>query len=180
MKHLNMVLNNPELVDADICEIGVYRGGTLDLIAKRVQEVGWKGVVRGFDTFTGLPTPTQEDLGVKSPHAKGDFADTSITKLVELLPPGVQLHQGRYPDDFLDLNLKLAFVHLDVDFHDEILQSLYEIDMTMCWGGIVVVDDYNWHRTPGVKTAVDSFLAGPTVSFKLFAKAENQVALRLA
>jgi hypothetical protein len=47
-----------------------------------------------------------------------------------------------------------------VDIHDSVLACLEFFYPRMTRGGVMLFDDYEWKDCPGVKKALDGFLAG--------------------
>ena len=58
---------------------------------------------------------------------------------------------NNYPDT-------ISFAHFDGDLYDSILDSFDKVYDKMCLGGIIVIDDYDWEVTPGVKKATEDYL----------------------
>ena len=61
--HLNAVADYNELIDGSILEFGVYRGGTINLLADKFKNQ----TLYGFDSFEGLP----EDWNMNDHPEKG-------------------------------------------------------------------------------------------------------------
>lgn len=137
-----------------MAEIGVYRGGTSLLITTADPE-------RCFfacDTFEGLPAPTP---GVDT-HSEGDFKDTAYESVRTLLPERVAVIQGVFPDKYIHRHMYtrgFSFVHIDVDLYQPTLDCLKFFYAGLVPGGALVVDDYGMPSCPGVKKAVDEFMA---------------------
>lgn len=144
-------LHHVEGVPGAVGEFGVYCGSTLRQLAKAAP--GRR--VYGFDTFEGLPAAMWSE---GEPHAVGDFADTSVDAVAAALVecPNVQLVQGEFPASARGLEGdRFAFVHLDFDFYESTRAALGWLLSRMSPGGVIVFDDYEWHRCPGVKRAID-------------------------
>jgi O-methyltransferase len=129
-------------------EVGVYKGGSLKVIAKCFRDQK----VFGFDTFEGLPRElwTEDEI-----HRPGDFNDTSLQSVRQYLSdcPNVTLIAGIFPESANrhDLQrIELAFVHIDTDFYLCVRDAFNWVWPRMVSGGIVVFDDYGWKRCPGV------------------------------
>jgi len=136
-------------------EVGVYKGGSLKVIA----ECFPNRVVYGFDTFGGLP---REHWQANESHSVGDFSDTSLVSVQSFLigNKNVRLLEGIFPKSAEEHGLneeKFAFVHIDVDFYLAVRASLEWIWPRMVSGGLVVFDDFGWHRCPGVARALAEF-----------------------
>jgi O-methyltransferase len=144
-----------EGVPGAVAECGVYCGSTLRMLAKAAPDRrAW-----GFDTFTGLPAAMWSAGEV---HQPGDFADTSFEAVRAALVdcPNVKLVRGEFPASTARVSLdgeRFAFIHLDFDFYESTRAALEWLVPRMSPGGVIVFDDYEWHRCPGVKRAIDEF-----------------------
>jgi O-methyltransferase len=121
-----------------VAECGVYRGGTLRLIARALPNK----TVWGFDTFVGMPDGAKEcDV-----HKGGAFGDTSYEQVSEFLKDlgNVHLVQGMFPDTFVQIppEEKFCLVHLDCDQYDSYKSALDFFLPRLVDGGFLVVDDY--------------------------------------
>lgn len=136
-------------------EVGVYRGGTALLIASNSSKR-----LHCVDTFDGLPEPL---FGVDL-HKAGEFA-ASYEDVKALLDPypNAFVHRGLFPHcltpDDLIRSPWFSFTYLDVDLYQSTKDCLEFFYHRMVRGGILVTDDYGWKDTPGVKLAVDDFMA---------------------
>jgi hypothetical protein len=129
-------------------EVGVYKGGSL----KALSDAYPSRIMYGFDTFEGLPIDYE---GRDEPHRSGDFADTSFEAVSKLFKETqVRLVPGVFPESAKDLTLKIAFAHLDMDFWRGTIDALAFIWPRMPKAGIIVFDDYNWHKCPGIAPVV--------------------------
>ena len=107
-----------------------------------------------FDTWEGLPEPTDADRG--SGFRNRDYV-ASMQETSKYLSgySGVHFYQGLFPataDRIRDL--KFSFVHLDVDLHVATVEGLEFFYPRMSRGGVIISHDY---YSPGVRTAVDEF-----------------------
>ncbi|HWL94746.1 MAG TPA: TylF/MycF/NovP-related O-methyltransferase, partial [Phycisphaerae bacterium] len=102
----------------DVAECGVYRGGTSLLLASALVEAGQRDrQLHLFDTFQGMPESADADA---STHKRGDFGDTSLSHVKELLKdyPFVTLNPGFIPQTLEAVkDKKFAMVHVDVDLY---------------------------------------------------------------
>ena len=160
LKYLIQMLRFTRHIPGSIIEVGVYQGGTLLRIA--TESESWGKTVIGYDTFKGLPAPESIDV-----LNKGEFSSDPDKILAEFkqheLP--VTLVGGLFPDSAIDMSL--SFCHLDVDLYRSTLDSLRYISKMLSPGGLVVVDDYDFSKCPGVKPAVEEILASDPSLTKL-------------
>ena len=90
-------------------------------------------------------------------HQPGDFADTSFKAVSAYVAqcPNVRLVRGEFPASADDAMDNFAFVHLDFDFYESTRAALEWLIPRMSPGGVILFDDYEWHRCPGVKRAIN-------------------------
>lgn len=148
-----MSVKNTEKIKGDIAEVGVYKGGTAEIIARA------KGnkKLHLFDTFEGLPKGTkyddEEDL------YKGRFR-TVFQEVKNSLKneKKIYFYQGLFPSTAKPIEKsRFSFVHLDVDLYNSTLDSLKFFYPRMSKGGIILSHDYA--NLPGVSKAFDEFFA---------------------
>jgi len=112
-----------------------------------------------FDTFSGMPYVNEAiDL-----HRVGDFKDTSLEAVKNLFSDisYAKFYPGRFPETSLPVqNNRFAFVYIDADIYQSVLDALMFFYPRMPKGGIMVFDDFMGKNTPGVKKALDEFLKG--------------------
>lgn len=142
-------------INGVMVEVGVYKGGTAATIASAAPAKH----LFAFDTFSGIPFHDDTIDG----HRAGDFSDTSIDEVRDNLKhiPNVSLHQGIFPDATGDVlkDLKVAFVHLDVDVYESNKRCLEFLYPKLLPGAIVVFDDWEWKQCHGIKKSIVEFLA---------------------
>lgn len=167
-----------------MAEVGVYKGGTALLIRKNTTRDLYL-----FDTFEGMPETEVIDSG----HNKGDFADTSLEKVKELLilnhPPGQTSHgptfinKGIFPETTKNLpsGQIFCFVHIDCDIYKSVKDSLEYFYPRMIKGGIICLDDVLEPGCPGAKKAFEEFMIGKPEEKGLWEQymvCQSQVAFR--
>lgn len=142
------------VINGDVAEVGVYKGGTAKLISKGFTGTG--KTVHLFDTFSGMP-PTNLD---KDFHKEGDFSDASFENIKEYLRDcnNIQFYKGLFPDTSAPIiNTRFCFVHIDADIYKSVLDCCKFFYSRIEKGGIMIFDDYGFLSCPGAKTAVDEF-----------------------
>lgn len=145
------LLQNANVLDGGIAEVGVYKGG----VAHWLNKYSEGKPVYLFDTFEGIPMKGEHDL-----HPVGDFGDTSFKAVKKYFEESenVKVIQGIFPDSarkFITDEDKFCFVHLDADQYESTINSLKFFYPKMVMYGVIVFDDYGW--LPGVNKAVDEF-----------------------
>lgn len=154
----------------DVCEFGVAQGETSALIANEIAASDKK--LHLFDSFEGLPKPTDKDqlkddifsLGSMDAYT-GTMAcadDLVRARLSTISFPEHRyvLHKG-FIDKVLeagrDLPKEVCFAYVDFDFYEPIKLALDFLHHVTPPGAVIVVDDYDFFST-GAKTAVDEFI----------------------
>lgn len=124
-------------------EVGVYQGGS----AQRLLEVARRQgrALYLYDTFTGIPMQGPDDH-----HPVGDFGDTDVRRIRELLPDAVVV-EGVFPESIVPMP-PVAFVHVDCDQYESIANTIRALRPLMMRGGMMLFDDYKC--LPGATRAV--------------------------
>jgi O-methyltransferase len=127
-------------------EVGVYKGGSAWWLLKKAREQDRE--LHLYDTFSGMPFSDPE---IDKEHGVGDFGDTKLADVQELLPDAI-FHVGVFPDTF-DVIGPIAFAHVDCDQYQSVHDCIDVLWPHMVSGGIMIFDDYE--HTTGAKLAVD-------------------------
>lgn len=137
-------------VPGAVAECGVYKGGTLRLMARFLPDK----TIYGFDTFNGMPVEAVRDF---DKHQAGDFGDTSLEEVTQFLAdlPNVVLIPGIFPATFSQVpaDEKFCIVHLDCDQYDSYNNALDFFMPRLSDGGYMIFDDYT--HCEGAKRAID-------------------------
>jgi O-methyltransferase len=162
----------------DVCEFGVAQGATSALLANEIRGTDKKLWL--FDSFEGLPRPTEKDkliddifnLGSMEAYAGQMACDVSMVK-GRLETVGFPLNRVEIVPGFIEKTINLpkvprsvAFAYVDFDFYEPILIALNYLNQTMPAGGHIVVDDYGWFSS-GAQTAVDEFVSANVNDYEL-------------
>lgn len=133
-------------------EVGVYRGGTAWYLAAIAQRQERPLLL--FDTFTGIP---DKHPMVDEQHNVGDFGDTDV-EAVKLAIPEASYFIGRFPDtvEGLTFALDIAFVHVDCDQYQAVLDCIDFFYPKLCDGGVMLFDDFS-HTNGGNQAVVERF-----------------------
>lgn len=154
-----------------ILEVGVYKGGGSYFLASLAKTMA-KGTVEQFavDTFEGH---SAKDLpqGKEGGHVPTQFNATGFEDVREYLSvfPSIKVLAGRIQDVVPQLGSReFDLIHLDVDIYEPTLFSLEQFGNSMQPGGIIVVDDYGFKTCPGVRKAVEEYIASNPSLFLRF------------
>jgi len=147
-----------------IIEIGVWRGGTGALMAKKAELCGIEEQIYLCDTFAGVVK-----AGINDPcYVGGEHADTSRATVEHLIGDiltlsNVVILSGVFPDDsqaYLDRReIRFRLCHIDVDVYQSARDIVNWIWEKLVIGGIVVYDDYGFNRCEGITTFVNEQLS---------------------
>ena len=149
-RNIYLAVISTEIIPGDIAEVGVYQGGSAKLIcaAKKGKHLHL------FDTFEGLPPPSQKDNSV---FHKAQFA-CSLEEVQRYLVKyeKVCFHKGIVPLSAKPVEKNcFSFVHLDVDLYKSTLDCLSFFYPRLSKGGVLISHDYP--LSLGVKRAFDEF-----------------------
>jgi len=140
----------------DLLEVGVWRGGTGCLMAKRCA-TNSSSIIFLCDTFSGVVKAGKED----SAYVGGEHADTSMETVTNLILQlgltNVKVLQGIFPDDTgIEISgRRFRLCHIDVDVYESAAQTFDWVWPRLVNGGIVVFDDYGFYSCGGVTRFVD-------------------------
>ena len=162
-------------VEGHYLEFGVYKGGTIKYLAKRVRD----RVVHGFDSFEGLP---EKWAGGASNGRKGTF---SLGGKLPWVPANVRLHKGLFGSTlptWLEQNPgPVAFLHVDCDLYSSTRCVLDLLGPRIVPGTVIVFDEYfnypNWQHHE--HRAFQEFVAARRVQYDYLAFARMQVAVKV-
>jgi O-methyltransferase len=141
-------------LEGDLCEVGVYKGGSALLLCEHNSPNSHMFLI---DTFCGLPQECTYD----NYHKQGDFGDTSVEHVMSILSGQSNftlLKQVFSEDVHLLVDRQFKLVHLDVDLYSSYISCLEFFHSRMVRGGYIVLDDYGASSCLGAKKATDEFV----------------------
>jgi O-methyltransferase len=155
-------INRSELPGA-IVECGVWNGGSSAMMASACSDTGVQRDFWLFDSFEGLPPPTEKDSPIERANYFRGWNKGSIISVEQVfhkldLPlDRVHFVKGWFEDTIPESAVpQIALLHIDADWYDSVtlvLNSLYE---RITPGGYVVFDDYKFWE--GCTRAAHDFL----------------------
>ena len=157
-----MILNfarHALLLDGDLAECGVCRGGTALLLARLLPATAPERHLFLFDSFEGLPRP---DLDHDNYYKAGDFSFEDVESIKEMLSffANFSMKKGWIPATFQGLEQKrFSFVHVDVDLYQPTIDICNFFYPRLVPGGVMLFDDYGFPSCRGEKDAADEFFA---------------------
>ena len=161
---------NQRSVPGDIVECGVYNGGSAAIMASLCQKSPVNRNVWLFDSFEGLPKPTDKDGNEALAYEGWCHGDLSKVKEVlrKLRIPESRVHivKGWFQDTFPNVEIpEIAILHIDADWYESVKLCLEKFYDRVLPGGYIVLDDYgDWE---GCRIATDEFLQKRALDVRL-------------
>ncbi len=139
-------------------EVGSYKGGTALHICNAMRNRD--SAFYCFDPFEdgGFERMAECDAAFHP----NDFRDTQYESVVRLLSskPNARAVRGFFPAAAEGIDLHdIAFGHIDVDIYDSTKKCLEFLAPRLSPRGVLLVDDVGHREAPGVRIALDEFLA---------------------
>ncbi len=163
---------NKDMIEGDIVECGIWRGGNL-FLAKKIQDTYYKDIKRslyGYDTFEGMPEPSTHDgLRVNKvyqefkrrnePWTKASLEDViSSSKKLFSNTDDLIFVKGKVENTLVEKNNlpeKISLLRLDTDFYESTKIELETFYPLLSKRGVLIIDDYG--DFPGCRKAVDEY-----------------------
>ena len=165
-------------IRGDFVECGVWRGGSVMLIAATLLQFGRHDrKIWLYDTFSGMTAPSADDTqsmsgrpatAILAEHAK--TADDPFWGIAPRFVVDTNLRTTGYPlsnveiieGDVLStipLNVpaEIALLRLDTDWYASTRHELEHLYPRVAYGGVVIVDDYGYWS--GARKATDEYFA---------------------
>jgi len=149
--------------DMAVAECGVFRGE----FAGYINEYFFDRTLYLFDTFKGFSSDDiSEEIDILAKEWASKSTDAlrlkSGSELIALLRcrnrDRVIVKKGQIPKSLLGCeNECFAFVNLDMDLYAPTLAALRFFAPRIVSGGVILLHDYYYQFTPGIKRAVDEF-----------------------
>ncbi|MBF8267522.1 MAG: macrocin-O-methyltransferase TylF [Dehalococcoidia bacterium] len=169
--HFAKLLEMVKDVEGDVVECGVGWGKSLAILGLLVKHSDMSRNLWGFDSFEGLPHPTDEDSPESSRYAKqrmfGEATERAVVTNLsavglddEFLQSRVSLVKGWFSETLPSYGgSTIALLHIDADLYESYKTTLENLWPKVAIGGIVAFDEYHLRMWPGAKKAVDEFFA---------------------
>jgi O-methyltransferase len=161
-------------IPGDMVECGVWRGGSMMLIAHALQHFGdTDRQLHLYDTFAGMTEPDDIDIDYDGQAMKPIWAQ--ITGQNQTMGFGGSEEQVRanmrltlYPERLMHFikgdvlqtlparaPARIALLRLDTDWYKSTLHELTHLYDLIVPHGVLIIDDYGWCR--GARQATDEF-----------------------
>jgi O-methyltransferase len=177
-----------------IVECGVWRGGSMQAVARTLLERSVTDRdLHLYDTFEGMPEPTDADRGMdgtpaaellaRSPRSARVWAEASLDDvqagMAETGYPEerIHYHAGKVEDTIPQGAPELiALLRLDTDWYASTRHELEHLYDRVPSGGVIIADDYaTWQ---GARQAVDEFLERTRARLLLVPIAAGRIAVK--
>jgi hypothetical protein len=164
-----------QAVAGDVVECGVWRGGSMQVVARTLLERGESDrALHLFDTFEGMPPPTVEDRRIGGPPASELLAGRAHTENIWAIadlddvragmartgypPARIHYHRGLVQETIpAQAPERIALLRLDTDWYASTRHELDHLYDRLVPGGVLIIDDYDYWE--GSRQATDEFLA---------------------
>jgi len=162
-------------IEGAIVECGVWRGGSMMAVGYTLTRLGdTSRKLYLFDTYEGMPRPTDEDVWVSGEKASAIFDRTKMGEdssdwcrspidevVANLKKTGYPAERMNFIKGKVEETIpgsapeKIALLRLDTDFYESTKHELEHLYPRLTPGGVLIVDDYgDWK---GSRKAVDEY-----------------------
>jgi len=165
-------------------ECGVWKGGSAAVMGLAIAHSGQRRDLHLFDSFEGLPEPTEKDGSAAKDYSGGRASGAllSVNKCREGLQPvqeflierlqfdeaRTHFHVGWFQNTLPQVAPKLkeiALLRLDGDWYESTKLCLEYLYPLLSPGGVVILDDYNgWE---GCRRATEEFRAAHQINSEI-------------
>jgi len=154
-----LVEQTQKLESGAYIEIGVWKGGSGALIAKRMDLCAIKETIYLCDTFKGVVKAGPNDPVYKGGE-HGDASEDNVIDLISSLKISTKIKvlKGVFPESTQHLVEPQAFrfCHIDVDVYNSAKDIVDWIFDKLVPGGVIVFDDYGHYSSEGIAAYVES------------------------
>ena len=170
-------------IEGDIVECGVWRGGSMMAVAQTLMKVAAARSLHLFDTFDGMPMPSERDMDVHGRPAAvmmaaADKATSEVWAVSSLdevrknmTSTGYDASRINYIPGRVEDTIprhapeQIALLRLDTDWYESTYHEMKHLFPRLSVGGVLIIDDYGHWR--GARQAVDQYLAETRVKLLL-------------
>ena len=163
-------------IPGDIVECGVWRGGSMMVIAQTLKQLGSTDrKLYLYDTFEGMSPPTEKDKLVKSGRSakamleqadkEADiwcYADqkdvANNLRLTGYPESNIVMVKGKVEDTIpATVPKEIGLLRLDTDWYESTRHELEQLYPLLATNGVLIIDDYGHWR--GSKDATDEYFS---------------------
>jgi hypothetical protein len=162
-------------VPGAIVECGVWKGGSMMIVARTLLSVNATRPLYLYDTFAGMSQPSEHD-GPNANyqwrrHQRDGFNAMCHSTLDEVRLnlshtgyPATEIHyvEGKVEDSIPDtIPEQIALLRLDTDWYESTRHELAHLYPRLAPGGVLIIDDYGMWK--GARRAVDEYFNGQPI-----------------
>lgn len=161
-------------IGGDFAECGVWRGGSMMLIALTLLRLGVRDrALWLYDTFSGMTAPQPDDIQTMSGRTaqdildedepSGPFRGVAPRTIVEQNLERVGYPKLRFVEGDVaatiphEVPAKIALLRLDTDWYASTRHELEHLYPRLTTGGVLIIDDYGYWS--GARKATDEYFA---------------------
>jgi hypothetical protein len=173
-------------IEGDIIDIGVYEGHSAILAITKLTELNHiNRNIYLYDTFEGMPVPSDEDGNViqdlyKLETKKTKWAYCSLASVSKQVNVNTSYDQNKIfyikgmVEDTLPINNhdKIAYLRLDTDYYSSTKAELEYLYPKLQSGGVLIVDDYK-SKFVGCTKAVDDYFEQNNINLSSIIRFNN-------
>ena len=158
-------------IKGSYCEFGVYKGDSVNHIAKKINQN-----IHAFDSFEGLPETWL------STHKKGHFGLEKMPHFEKNVIPHKGWFDKTLPQWVKENPENIAFLHVDCDLYSSTKTILTELDSKIVKGTIILFDEYFnypfWQHHE--YKAFQEFVAKNNVQYEYLCYSSNKFGAKVA
>jgi O-methyltransferase len=161
-------------IPGDIVECGVWRGGSMQAVALTLLEQGATDRhLHLFDTFEGMPPPTEKDRRYDDVAAERLLAtherDSTLWAIAGVDEVQAAMREVDYPPSLIHFHKglvehtipaqapdQISILRLDTDWYESTRHELEHLYDRLSPGGVLIIDDYGYWA--GARMATEAFL----------------------
>jgi predicted O-methyltransferase YrrM len=172
-----VVKNN---IPGALVECGVWRGGSAMVMALTLERLGVTDRdLYLYDTFEGMPAPTNKDLRASdnaaagvlleaNPQDEGLWCRAGLEEVrANVLSTGYPRERIHFVQGLVEQTLpaqapeRIALLRLDTDWYESTRHELEHLYPRLSSKGVLILDDYNFWK--GAKKATDEYFASQNI-----------------
>jgi O-methyltransferase len=181
-------------IPGSVVECGVWRGGSMHAVARTLDAAGdHSRDLYLFDTFEGMPPPTDRDLRLDGRSAQTLLDSSTKEKTIwayasledvqagfaDVPYPAERVHfvPGKVEDTVpASAPDQIALLRLDTDWYESTKHEFEHLYPRLVSGGVLILDDYGWWQ--GAREATEEFLTSSGERLLLVRAGSGRIAIK--